>query len=305
MNRKALPWVLAVVVTIIAILLWKPTVVLFGVQRAGLYASIAIPMALVLGIVHIVNLAHGELLMVSAYMTYSISLLLGLDPLIALFPTAVVMAVIGFVIYELTIRHALKAPELNQLILTFGIAITLSQLITFAYTTQTRKLYLAYVTASMTIGETSFGIWDFMFVAMAILLTVGLKLFLSRTKLGKASVAVGQNPRGAAIVGIDVQKAYIFIFTLSVVLVSVVGSLFLTRSSIFPGVGSPFTMKSFAIVAMAGLGDITAVLYSSLALGVSEAVFNGIPGLSGWSDIVFFVIIIATIGFRAHKERRV
>lgn len=305
LNRKAIPWIVLGAAAVTAIVAWKPTVLIYGVQRAGLYAAIAIPMALVLGIVHIVNLSHGETLMVAAYATYSIAQGFGLDPWLALIPVMAVMAVLGYLIFQLTIKHTLKAPELNQLILTFGIAITLTQLITLLYTTQTRKMHLSYVSASLSIGETSFGVYDFVFVAMAIVMAVALNMFLTKTRFGKAAVAVGQNPRGAAIVGIDVQKVYVVIFTLSVILTGIMGSLFMTRQSIFPSVGGPYTMKCFSLVAMAGIGNISGILYGSLVLGLAEAVINGVKGMSGWSNIVFFLLIIGVIGVRAYKERKI
>ncbi len=305
LNRKTIPWIVLGLAAAAAILLWKPTVLIYGVQRAGLYAAMAIPMALVLGIVHIVNLSHGETLMVAAYLTYTVAQALGLDPWLALIPVAVLMGLIGYLIFQLTIKHTLKAPELNQLILTFGIAITLTQLVTLIYTTQTRKMHLSYVSASLSVGEVSFGIYDFVFVAAAIVMGFGIKAFLTRTRFGKAAVAVGQNPRGAAIVGIDVQKIYVVIFTLSVILTGVMGSIFMTRQSIFPGVGGPYTMKCFSLVAMAGIGNVTGILYASLALGLAEAVINGIKGMSGWSNIVFFLLIIGVIGVRAYKERKI
>ncbi len=87
-----------------AVLLWKPTALVYGVQRAGLYAAVAIPMALVLGIVHIVNLAHGELMMVAAYLAYFAARLLGLDPFVALVPVALVMAVLGLALYQVILH---------------------------------------------------------------------------------------------------------------------------------------------------------------------------------------------------------
>jgi branched-chain amino acid transport system permease protein len=305
LNKKTIIYGLAGLLGAAIMIAWKPTVLIYGVQKAGLYAAIAIPMGLVLGIVHIVNLAHGELLMLSAYITYFVSGLLGIDPLLALVPVTVVMAVIGFGIFKLTIKHSLKAPELNQLILTFGIAITLSQAVTILFTSQTRKIPLGYVSASMTIGETSFGIFNFVFVGIAIIMAYSLKYFLTHTRLGKAALAVGQNPRGAAIVGIDVQKIFVGVFTLSVVLVGIMGSVFLTRFSIFPNVGSPYTMKSFCLVAMAGVGNIPGILYGSLALGLSEAFISSFRGMDGWSNIVFFAIIIVVIMVRSHKERKI
>ncbi len=288
----------------IAIVLWKPTVLIYGVQQAGLYAAIAIPMGLVLGIVHIVNLAHGEFMMVAAYATYFGCRALGLDPLIALIPVALVTAAFGLIVYRLTIRNALKAPELNQLILTFGLGITLSQTVNILFTSQTRKMSLEYVSASLSIGDLSFGVWSFVFVAAAVGMAVGLRLFLTRTTLGKAAVAVGQNPRGAAIVGIDVDRTYAFVFALALALVGLMGALFLTKSSIFPGVGSPFTMKSFCLVAMAGVGNIPGILGASLLLGVAESFLRAFRELRGWSDIVFFVLIVAVILGRSMKGRK-
>ena len=288
-----------------AVLAWKPTALVYGVQRAGLYAAVAIPMALILGIVHIVNLAHGELMMVAAYLSYFAARLLGLDPFVSLVPVALVMAIFGLLVYLLTVKHALKAPELNQLILTFGLAIALSQTVNLIFTSQSWKLSLGYVSASATVGEVSFGVFDFVYVAAAIALAAGLQLFLKRTRMGKAAQAVGQNPRGAAIVGIDVGRTYAFVFALAVGLVGAVGSLFLAKQAIFPMVGGPYTMKSFCLVAMAGVGNIVGILYCSLALGLAESIIDGIRGYAGWSNMVFFVIIIATILVRSWRERKV
>ena len=303
-RSTAVALVLGMIVTA-AVVAWKPTVLVYGVQRAGLYASIAIPMALVLGIVHIVNLAHGEMLMVAAYLAYFGATLLGLDPYVALLPTALVMAVLGLGIYKLTIKHTLKAPELNQLILTFGLGIALSQGVNLIFTSQSYKMSLSYVSASATIGETSFGIYDFVFVAAAIAITISLKLFLTKTKLGKAALAVGQNPRGAAIIGIDVDRTYGIVFAIAVGLIGVVGSMFLTKQAIFPGVGGPYTMKSFCLVAMAGVGNIPGIVYCSLVLGIAEAVFGGIRALRAWSDIVFFAIIVITILINSHRGKKI
>ncbi|MEN6476640.1 MAG: branched-chain amino acid ABC transporter permease [Rectinema sp.] len=303
-KRSAILWTALGLAVVVAILFWKPTVLVYGMQRAGLYAAVAIPMALVLGIVHIVNLAHGEFMMIAAYLTYFAARLLGLDPWVSLVPVAIVMGGIGFIVYRLTIRRALKAPEINQLILTFGLGIALSQTVNLMFTSQSWKLSLPYVSASATIGETSFGVYDFVFVAAAIVLAAGLRLFLTRTRMGKAALAVGQNPRGAAIVGIDVDKTYAFVFALAIALVGAVGSIFLTKQAIFPGVGGPYTMKSFCLVAMAGVGNIPAILWGSIALGLAESAMNGVRELRNWSSIVFFVIIIATILVRSIRERK-
>jgi branched-chain amino acid transport system permease protein len=302
-RRKAITLALSLAAVAI-ILVWKPTVIIYGIQQAGIYAAIAIPMGLVLGIVHIVNLAHGEFMMIAAYATYFACKALGMDPLLAILPAAAVTAVFGWIVFQLTIRRALKAPELNQLILTFGIGIAFSQGINLLFTSQTRKISLDYVSASLDIGELSFGIWSFVFVLVAVAYAYGLQLFLTKTTTGKAALAVGQNPRGAAIVGIDVNRTYGLVFALSSALVGGMGALFLTKSAIFPMVGAPFTMKSFCLVAMGGVGNIPGILGASVLLGVSESLLRSFRDTRGWADIIFFVLIIAVILGRSFSWRK-
>ena len=302
-RRTTIPAALLAAATV-ALLLWKPTVINNGLQQAGLYAAVAIPMGLVLGIVHIVNLAHGEFMMVAAYATYFSCKALGMDPLLAILPAAAVTALFGWIVFRLTIKRALKAPELNQLILTFGIAIALTQAVNILFTSQTFKMPLDYVSSSVDIGDYTFPTWSYVFVAMAVLYAVGLKLFLTRTTTGKAALAVGQNPRGAAIVGIDVDRTYGLVFALALALVGAMGALFLTKSSIFPSVGGPYTMKSFCLVAMAGIGNIPGILGASVLLGLSEQLLRAFRETRAWADIVFFVLIIAVIMGRSLKWRK-
>jgi len=291
-------------VLLVLLFVWKPTVIIYGVQRAGLYAAIAIPMGLVLGIVHIVNLAHGEFMMVSSYLTYFLATSLGIDPLLALIPATIVLFILGILIFKLTISHTLKAPELNQLILTFGIAIVLVQAVNLIATSQPRKLSLEYVTASAKLGDLHFGTYDFIFVALAIVILLGLQWFLKKTKSGRAAVAVGQNPRGAQLVGINVNRTYMLVFGIATALVGVVGGFFLTKQSIFPAVGGSFTMKSFALVAMAGIGNLPTILFAALGLGIAEAFISSFQGYAGWSHIVFFALIIGVILVRSYVGSR-
>ena len=303
-KRKTTIRVGLMVAVLAGILFWRPTVLIYGLQAAGLYASIAIPMGLILGIVHIVNLAHGEFMMLAAYLTYMVCAALGMDPFVAMVPVALVTAGFGLIVYKLTIRQAIKAPELNQLILTFGIAIAFSQIVNLMFTSQPRKLSFSYVSASMDIGELTFGTFNFVFVLVAVLMVTGLKLFLTRTTAGKAALAVGQNPRGAAIVGIDVDRTYGFVFALASGMVGMMGALFITRSSIFPAVGSPFTMKSFCLVAMAGIGNIPGILAASVLLGISENFLKAFRATRGWADIVFFVLILVVILGRSIRGKK-
>jgi branched-chain amino acid transport system permease protein len=223
------------------------------------------------------------------------------DPLLARVPAALILFVLGMLAYKGAIQHVIDAPELNQVILTFGLAIIASQTVNLIATTQPRKVSAEYASASATVGDLTFGTFDFTYVLAAIVIVVGLMLFLRRTKLGKAALAVGQNPKGAAIVGINVGRTYLLVFSIAVAILGIIATLFAVRYSLFPAVGAPFTMKSLAIVAMAGLGNLSAVVWCALGLGVAEALISSFPGYGGWADIVFFALIVVVIMVRSFR----
>ena len=136
---------IAILITVLAIILaiWKPHVLIEGLQRACLYAVIALPMALILGIVGIINLAHGDFMMLGAYFAYFLNVYTGMDPLVAVFPALLAFFIIGIVSYRAIIKYVLGAPELNQLLLTFGLAMVMEQLANLLWTSRPIKLPLA------------------------------------------------------------------------------------------------------------------------------------------------------------------
>jgi len=288
---------------IVVLAFWKPHVLIEGLQRACLYAVIALPMALILGIVGIINLAHGEFMMLGAYFAYVLNVYLGMDPLAAIVPCLIAFFLIGMASYRAIIRYVLGAPELNQLLLTFGLAMVLEQIANLIWTSRPIKLPLKYVSSSATIGSFTFGTYEFIYVAAAILVLVGLQLFLKRTDLGQAAMAVGQNPRGARLVGIHVDRTYLIIFSISIALTGALGTIFMTRHSIFPLVGAPFTMKSFCLIAMAGIGNLMGILWCSLILGLAENFVLSFRGYAGWADILFFALIVGVIIVRSRQRQ--
>jgi len=110
-------------------------------------------------------------------------------------------------------------------------------------------------------------------------------------------------PQGAKLVGIDVNKTYLIIFSLSIAIIGTIGVIFAMRHSAFPIMGAPYTMKSFCLIAMAGIGNITGILWYSALLGVSESIITAIPGAAGWADLVFFALIVGTILIRSYQQR--
>ncbi|KUK83211.1 MAG: Inner-membrane translocator [Petrotoga mobilis] len=286
---------------LVVIAIWKPIPLIYGLQRGGLYSLIGLPLALILGIVGILNLAHGDFLTLGLYIGYIFFTQLGLDPLISVFPLFILMFLLAIGIYQISIKYVLKAGELNQLLLTFGISMVIIELIKIIWTTRPRNIYTPYASSSITIANFSIGIYEFIYPIVAIGVLVFLQLFLKKTFLGQASRAVGQNPKGAEIVGIDTNKVYLIIFAIAFGIIGIAAGIMLPRTSIFPLSGNAYTLKSFALAAMAGLGNLNGILIGGITLGVVEAVVQSIPGYSGWSDLVFFGVLIIVILIRAYR----
>ncbi len=295
--------ILGTIIVAVIILAVKPEVLLEGIQRSSLYAVIALPMALILGIVGIINLAHGDFMMLGSYLAYWFAVKSGLDPLLAMIPAMLAFFLIGILTFYALIKPVLGSPELNQLLLTFGLGLVLEEAANLSFTSAPLKLSVPYVSASLTIGDLTFGTFEFVYVLAAILVFYIISLFLKNTRIGRAARAVGQNPKGAKLVGIDVNKTYLIIFSLSIAIIGTIGVIFAMRHSVFPIMGAPYTMKSFCLIAMAGIGNITGILWYSALLGVSEGIITAIPGAAGWADLVFFALIVGTILIRSYQQR--
>jgi branched-chain amino acid transport system permease protein len=303
-RRQTICLAVGIAAAIAVLAFWKPVALIYGLQAGGLYALAALPLAVALGIVGILNLSHGTLLMLGGYFAFWASTLWGVDPLVSVVPLLVVFFVIGMLLYRTTIRRALKATLFSQLLLTFGLYIVFQELANLLWRSNARQLDLSYSSASATIGSVTFGVSGFIYLAAAIALVVGLVLFFRRAKTGQAAIAVGQNPRGAQLCGIDIDRIYLLIFSLTVAIIGAIGALYVIRYSIFPQVGMPFNLKGLCLIAVAGEGNLVGIVWFALFLGIAESLIRSFPGYGGWASIVFFALLIAGILVRTHRERR-
>lgn len=274
-----------------------------GLIQSGTYALASAGLALAVGVLHIVNFAHGEFLMAGAFTAYWLSVLVGLDPLISLLPAGALLFAGSGGIYRISLRHVLLAPELNPLLLTFGIAITLQNLAVLAFGATPRVVSTGYQLTSLSLGPVSVGVAPLLTLAVSIVALGGLYGVLYRTGVGKSIRAVAQNRTGAHLVGLDVDRIYLLTFGLASALAAVAGAMVLVRIGASPQMGFGFVLKAFAIIVMAGLGNLTGVLWASLVLATGEAfVRTYVPGGGGWSEAVFFLLIFATLVWRSWRQ---
>ncbi len=241
----------------------------------GFYAAMMLGFSVIWGVMGVINLAHGEFVMVGAYLTWVLSDGAGIDPFLAIFIVAPVMFVLGYVIQLVLINRIVDRPHLVSLLVTFGLAIIMANAVKLRYTSTPRLTDTALsgvwnLFGSVTVPRTKSGI-----LVVALLIMGGLYLFLHRTKMGKSIRAAAQNKQAARIVGIDVKKVYAITFGICIAITGVAGALISPTQAVFPFMGPPLTLRAFTITALAGLGSIPGALLGGITLGLLES-FIGI-----------------------------
>ncbi len=278
------------------------TSLLVGILISGIYALFAIGLSLLFGVMDIVNVAHGEMFTIGAYLAFAGTVLLLLHPLLALVGVIVGSLAIGFGTYFLAIRplhHRLgrRPKAVVYLVLTLGLSIFLQNMV-LAIAGGNFKVIPTFVS-----GTTNF--FNLVFVSryrvlifiIAMAAVSGLFLFLKYTRTGLAIRAVKENSAAAQAVGIRVDRVYMVTFGLVGILAGLSGALLTPIYRVFPTVGALLTIKAFAIVVLGGMGNLVGALIGSFVIGISESLAVMFIS-SDWKDLVAFVLMIAILIIR-------
>ena len=293
-----------------------PQTLLFGILRSGLYALTALGLAISLGVIGVVNFAHGEFVMLGAYIGFWAYLLLsgplGLGPAVSPLVIAVGIPVSAIALYfiaagifRVALKPVLRQPELNQMLLTFGLSIVVVNAMSIAFTAQAQDANLAWRFDLLELGFVNVTYSRVAGFAVSAALVAGTYVLLQRTRLGKQMRAVAQNRLGAQVVGIPVDRIYEMAFGLSAALAAAAGVMLLFQTQVSPFVGLGTLLKSFSIVVLAGLGNLTGVIWASLLLGIAEQVISQyVPNGAALRDGLFFVLIFVVLLARPAGLRR-
>lgn len=268
-----------------------------GVLLGGLYAIMALGLALVWGVLNIVNLAHGAFIMVGAYLSWSLYTFLGIDPFVGLPVTAVVMFALGYALQRGLLNLLVRAPMFNTLLITFGLEVVLTYLAQMVFSADFRAINPSYAGASMTLGPITIPVARLAAFGAALVLTVGLWLFLLHTRLGRAIRATAQNLVAARLYGVEPMRLYAVTFGLGMALAGMAGTLYGTVSQINPYIGSALTAKSFAIAIIGGLDNPLGVIVGGVLLGVIESLTTLYVGPT-FADVASFGILVLVLIIR-------
>jgi branched-chain amino acid transport system permease protein len=243
-------------------------VVISGILAGALYAMVALGLALIYGVMRVINIAHGPLLMLGAYTTFFLYSVLGLNPYLSIPVTMAALFLVGLGLQRTLVFRVVDAPELSSLLLTFGVSIALVNLAQLAFTSDLRAV--EYLTGSFPLGPFAVSKTRLVAFVFAAVVTGLAFLFLGYTRLGKAIRATSQSREVAMVCGIDVQRVHMITFGLAAALAAAGGALIAVIVAIQPEMGQVWTFKSFLVIVLGGAGNYPGALLGGLLLGLVE-----------------------------------
>ncbi len=274
-----------------------------GLWIGAIFALAAFGMALVWGVMNIINIAQGEFVMLGGYMTL-MTVKAGLSPLFGIPVAAVTLFVLGWALYRVIIWRIVDADMFISLLATFGVSIMMQQLMNEIFGSDVRTaesgLGMSYLFNNMvTVSQIKA-----LAFALAFVIGLALWLFLKRSRLGQAIRATAQNPRAARILGIDTGRVYAATYAINAALCGAAGALVVMAYSIHPYMGLPYTVRSFMIVIMAGLGNLGGVIAAGLGLGAAEQFAGFLLGAEYQLAFVFLLLVAVLVWRQVNLARR-
>ncbi|WP_323016730.1 branched-chain amino acid ABC transporter permease [Castellaniella sp.] len=265
-----------------------------GILQGGLYAIVALGLALVWGVLNIVNLSHGAFIMLGAYLSWYSFHWLHLDPFLGLPLTAAVMFVLGYAIQRGILNLIVRSPMFNTLLITFGMEVVLTYLAQLVFSADFRAINPAYSGQNITLFNVTIPLVRLAACIMAIALTLIMWYFLLRTRLGRAIRATAQNLSAARLYGVEPRHLYAVTFGLGLALAGAAGGLYGTVSQINPYIGATLTAKSFAIAIIGGLDTPLGVIAGGLILGLIESLTTLYIGPT-YADVASFGVLVLVL----------
>jgi branched-chain amino acid transport system permease protein len=271
----------------------------FGIFAGAIYGIAAMGLALVFGVLKILNIAHGELVMLGGYVGFWAFSSLGLDPFLGLIIVIPAIFVVGIVLDRVVYRNIVRLlgeeKLKNSLLVSFGLGLVLQNLAQWIFTGDERSVQTSYSGEGWSVGGVLFPYTRLATLAIVLIITVALHFFLRKTYPGKAILATAEDYESAELAGINISRVYMLTFALGAALAAVAGQFVTFTYSLAPSIGMMWTLKAMIVIVLAGTGSILGALPAGILLGVVEALagaylaqtYKEVAGL-----VIFLLVLI-------------
>jgi branched-chain amino acid transport system permease protein len=247
---------------------------------------------------NIINMAHGQFLMLAMYVVFFFQAVLGLDPYLSLVVSIPLSFLGGLVIFYLFIRPILNYSPVNQILVTLGLGMVLENLALIFFSSDLRNVSSALADSKVVLGPVYIGTSQILAFVGSIAMSLLLFQIIQRSSLGRSIRAAAENPHAAILMGINVKKIYLIAFALGVTCLGVAAPLLAPLYYISPTVGELFTMTSFVVVVLGGMGNFIGALLGGFIIGMTEAFGFVLLPVGSLTPVLIFVIFILLMLFR-------
>jgi branched-chain amino acid transport system permease protein len=270
---------------------------LSGVLIGGAYALIGVGLTIIFGVMRIINFAHGDLVMLGMYASFFLFTLGNVDPFVSIVFVFPLLFLFGAILQKTVINQVLNALPQNQILLTIGIGLILSNTMMLLFTSDYRIISTTYSSGSFRLGEISVSTPLLLSFVITAAVTAALYWFLLKTDTGQAIRATAQDRDAAQLMGVNVKRMSILATGIGAGLAAVAGSLISPTYYIFPQVGQPFTLKAFVIVVLGGMGSVMGATVGGIIIGATESLAGAYIS-SGLKDLVVYVLFLLILLFK-------
>jgi branched-chain amino acid transport system permease protein len=266
-----------------------------GLLGGGLLALIAVGFTLVWGVLNVVNLAHGALVVLGAYVTWVLATAAGVNPILAAAAASAGLFGLGYALQRSLLNLVARAPILLPLLVTFGIGLLLKAAMVAVFSSNDQTLPTAYSVSALRLGEVYVPVLGLVALLLAVATTVGVALALGRTGYGMAIRAVGMDRDAARLMGIRVRHVYALTFGIGAALAGLAGSMVATIGTFSPLSAETYTLESFVVAVVGGVGDTRGALVGGLSLGMLEALTGQYLSGTLASATAFAALLLALV----------
>ena len=280
--------------------------VINGILMGGIYTLVASGLTLIYGVLHIINFAHGSLLMVAMFGVFYLVTKLGVDPYLSLIVTMPSMFVMGYVLYKYFIGKLSYGKDENILLITLGLSIVIENLALMFFSGNSQTISMSYSDKMFEVGPLLIGLPKVISFVAAMVMCALLGIFITRTDTGRAIRAVAKERMGARLVGIDVDKVFAISFGLGMATLGAAASLLMPIFYVSPTTGHVFVMVAFTVVVLGGMGSFLGAVVGGLIVGLTESVGGLYLGESlgqiGISLIFILILLFRPSGLFGDKR---
>jgi branched-chain amino acid transport system permease protein len=272
--------------------------IILGILTGGVYALMASGQTLIFGIMKIVNLAQGALVVLGAYLTYTLFTTFGLDPFLSIVITTPLLFLVGVVVQRVLIRP-LRGSDVAELslLVTFAVALAIEGALSFAYGSTLTNVQPAYANSSWTVLGFQVSVVRFVAFVLSLVLLAALYFILQRTKFGRSVRATVQNPASAELLGVNASRVSAIGFGLGAATAAAAGSVFGMLNAFNPGSHYDLISRLLTVVVLGGLGSIGGSVIAALVMGVASSIVSA-EAAPVWGDFTFFVVLLLVLLLR-------